>query len=62
MQWTEQGAAAFGRGPPVVSIILEYMNTVPDCHCLGLEAQMFEKSLNYGLYEIWYRLVLTFKL
>jgi len=35
----DRGAAAFGRGLPVVSIILEYMGMVLDCPCLALEAQ-----------------------
>ena len=48
------GQRALGLEP--LSIALEYMDMVPDCHCLVLEAQMFEKSLNYGLYEIWYSL------
>jgi len=47
MQWTEQGGgAAFGRAPPVVSIILEYMGMVLDFPCLALEAQLIQKSVN----------------
>jgi len=44
MQRTEQGAAAFGRAAPVVSIILEYMGMVLDCPCFALEAQLIRKS------------------
>jgi len=37
-----RGATAFGRGPPVVSIILEYMGMVLDCPCLALEPQLIQ--------------------
>ena len=40
MQWTEQA----GRGPSVVSILLEYMGMVLDCPCLVLEAQSIQKN------------------
>ena len=43
------GATAFGRGPPVVSIILESMVMVLDCPCLALEAQLIQNLLNKPL-------------
>jgi len=39
------GAAAFGRGPTVVSIILGSMVMVLDCPCLALEAKLIQNLL-----------------
>jgi len=44
--WARRGAAAEGRGPPVLSIALEYMGMVLDFPCLALEAQLIQKSVN----------------
>lgn len=40
---TTGGAAAEGRGPPVLSIALKYMGIVLDCPCLALTAQLIQK-------------------
>ena len=44
-----RGAAAEGRGPPVLSIALESMVMVLDCPCLALEAQLIQNLLNKPL-------------
>jgi len=49
MHWTEQGAAALGRGPPVVSIRLESMVMVLDCTFFALEAQLIQNLPNKPL-------------
>ena len=44
-----RGAAAEGRGPPVLSIALESMVMVLDCPCLALEAQSIQNLLHKPL-------------